>query len=89
MHRTTIVLSEPVKRRAMKKALAEGVSFAEFVRKAVELAVNEAPSLASQRKRHAALEEMRSFRSEAAAGPSDLAKNLDDYIYAAPRKTRA
>ena len=70
----------------MEKARADGVSFAEFVRKAVELAVNEPPVLASQRKRQAALEEMRAFREDAPLrGPVDLAQNLDDYVYGPAR----
>ncbi|MGI8602104.1 MAG: CopG family transcriptional regulator [Verrucomicrobiales bacterium] len=85
MKRTTIVLPEPLKRRSIEKARAEGVSFAEFVRRAVEVAITEPPSHASQRKRLAAWEAMRTFREEAhSAGPADLAKNLDDYIYGIP-----
>lgn len=81
MTRTTIVLPEPLKRRTKEKARAEGVSFAEFVRQAVELAVNEPASVTTQRKRLAAFEAMRTFRDALQAGPADLSRNLDDYIY--------
>jgi len=82
MRRTTINLPDVLKRRSMDKARAAGLSFAEFVRKAVEQAVNESPSQTSQRQRLAALADLRSFRQEAATdGPADLAKNLDDYLY--------
>ena len=84
MQRTTIVLPEGLKRRTVEKARAGGISFAEFVRRAVELAVNEPPSQASQRKRRAAIEAMRAFRDDApSARPADLAINIDDYVYGA------
>ena len=39
MTRTTIVLPASLKKRSVDKARAEGISFAEFVRNAVELSV--------------------------------------------------
>jgi hypothetical protein len=84
MQRTTIVLPEKLKQRTVEKARADGISFAEFVRRAVELAVNEPPSRASQRKRRAAIDAMRAFRDEGSSGgPADLAVNIDDYVYGA------
>ena len=82
MKRTTIVLPDALKRRSVEKARAEGVSFAEFVRRAVEAAVMETPSVAARRKRLAAWEAMRTF-ADGYVGetPPDLAKNLDDYVY--------
>lgn len=80
--RTTIVLPDSAKRRSVEKARAEGISFAEFVRNAVKLAISETPAVASQRKRRAALDAMRQFREDCASvGPADLSKNLDAYIY--------
>jgi len=71
-----------LKLRSVEKARADGVSFAEFVRRAVELAVNEPPSRASQRKRLAAVEAMRAFRDDApSGGPRDLAMNIDEIVY--------
>ncbi len=82
MQRTTIILPEQLRRRTLEKARAEGISFAEFVRRAVELAVNEPPSRASQRKRLAAIEAMRAFREDTpSGGPADLAINIDEYVY--------
>ena len=82
MHRTTIILPEQLKQRTMEKARADGISFAEFVRRAVELAVNEQPSRTSQRKRRAAIEAMRAFRDDApSAGPADMSINIDEYVY--------
>ena len=85
VQRTTIILPEQLKRRTLEKARADGISFAEFVRRAVELALNEPPSRASQRKRRAAIEEMRAFRDDAPSGggPADLAINIDEYVYGA------
>ncbi len=81
MTRTTIVLPESLKKRSVAKARAEGISFAAFVRNAVELSVSEPPSSAARRSRLAALESLRSFRKASPTGPEDLAQNLDDYIY--------
>jgi hypothetical protein len=81
MTRTTIVLPEELKRRSVEKARAEGISFAAFVRHAVELSVNEPPSAAAQRNRLAALQSLRAFRDGGTPGPADLTKNLDDYLY--------
>jgi metal-responsive CopG/Arc/MetJ family transcriptional regulator len=84
MQRTTIVLPEQLKQRTMEKARADGISFSEFVRRAVELAVNEPPSRKSQRERRAAIEAMREFRDDAlSGGPADLAINIDKYVYGA------
>jgi len=84
VQRTTIILPERLKQRTLEKARADGISFAEFVRRAVELAVNEPPSRASQRKRRAAIEAMRAFRDDApSGGPADLAINIDEYVYGA------
>jgi hypothetical protein len=89
MQRTTIVLPERLKKRTLEKARADGISFAEFVRRAVELAVNEPPSRASQRKRRAAIEAMRAFREDApAGGPDDLAINIDEYVYGASGRAK-
>jgi hypothetical protein len=82
MQRTTIILPERLKQRTVEKARADGVSFAEFVRRAVELAVNEPPSSAVQRNRRAAIEAMRAFRDDApSGGRADLATNIDEYVY--------
>jgi hypothetical protein len=90
MQRTTIILPARLKQRSLEKARADGISFAEFVRRAVELAVNEPPSRASQRKRRAAIEEMRAFRDDApSGGPADLAINLDEYVYAASARAKS
>jgi hypothetical protein len=90
MHRTTIILPEGLKRRTVAKARADGVSFAEFVRRAVELAVNEPPSRASQRKRFAAIEAMRAFREDApCGGPVDLAVNIDETVYGASEREKS
>ena len=90
MQRTTIVLPEPLKRRSMERARAAGVSFAEFIRKAVELALSEPLPESIRRNRQAALRAMRDFREDApSAGPSDLTKNLDDYLYGSRRKSKS
>lgn len=82
VQRTTIILPEQLKRRTLEKARANGISFAEFVRRAVELALNEPPSRASQRKRRAAIDAMRAFRDDApSGGPADLAIKIDEYVY--------
>ncbi len=73
----------------MERARADGVSFAEFVRKAVELALREPLAESSRRNRQAALRAMHDFREDAhSAGPADLTKNLDDYLYGEPPNSR-
>ena len=89
MRRTTIVLPERLKRRTVEKARADGISFAEFVRRAVETAVDEPASKASQRKRHAAIEAIRAFRDDAVPGtPADLAVKIDEYVYGASGRAK-
>ena len=73
----------------MKEARAQGVSFAEFVRRAVAAAVKKKPSAADLRNRRAALAAMKAFGDEGPGGPADLAKNLDDYLYGPIRKSKS
>jgi hypothetical protein len=39
MHRTTLVIPEPLKQKAVARARAEGISFGAFVRRAIEEAL--------------------------------------------------
>lgn len=81
MTRTTIVLPEPLKRHTEEQARRAGMSFAEFVRRALQAAINEPPVAAAQRRRKTAIAAMMRFREDAPAGPADLTARLDDYLY--------
>ncbi len=73
--RTTIVLR--LKQAAMSRALDRGISFAEFVRRALEKGL--AGNGARSRRRHDPFWDDRAvFRGEA---PRDLSKNHDLYLY--------
>jgi hypothetical protein len=81
MTRTTIVLPEEIKRLAVERARRAGISFAEFVRIALQRAVEESAVEARMNRRRSAIEEMLQFRDTLAPGPTDLSSNLDEYLY--------
>ena len=65
----------------MEKARKAGISFAEFVRLAVQRALEESAGAGSMHRRRAAVEEMLQFRASLSPGPLDLSSNLDEYLY--------
>ncbi len=81
--RTTVVFPPVLKRRAVSRARAQGISFCEFVRRAVE------KELVPSGKKHARkktgdpfLDHIRTFDD---GGPADLIDHLDDFLYGAHR----
>ena len=77
MHRTTVVLPPRLKDAAATEARAAGISFGEFVRRAVEKAVSDA-SPRSRGRRDALLGDRAVFNGKV---PSDLSRRHDAYLY--------
>lgn len=78
--RTTIVLPDPLKRRAVARAREQGVSFAEFVRRAVENMLIKPPRGAGEKKTGDRFWDNLEIYN---GGPSDAAARHDDYLYPA------
>ena len=75
MKKTTIILPNDLKMRAVKKARKQGISLGEFIRQALKLALQ--PSK-SQYQTDPFFHDERLFTGET---PSDLSKNHDTYLY--------
>jgi hypothetical protein len=85
-NRTTIVLPPLLKQRAVLRARVQGISFAEFVRRAVEKQVT-APAKVptkvpwkrgSRKTGDPFWDNLKTFDDD---GPTDLSVRHDDYIY--------
>ncbi|MGH9656770.1 MAG: hypothetical protein ACRD6B_25320 [Bryobacteraceae bacterium] len=76
--RTTIVLPEQMKRRAMARAREQRVSFAEFVRRAVESTLAKPPRGGSGKKTGDRFWDNLEIYN---GGPPDAAARHDDYLY--------
>ena len=79
VQRTTIVMPPSLKRRATSRARAEGISFGELVRQAVEQRITNPP----MRKRKAKTgdpfwDNLKVIDDD---GPADLSVNFEDYLY--------
>jgi hypothetical protein len=76
--RTTVVLPGPLKQRAVARAREQGISFGEFVRRAVESMLT-GPARGSGRKKTGDpfWDNLKFYDG----GPSDLAARHDDYLY--------
>lgn len=76
--RTTIVLPDPLKRRAVARAREQGISFGEFVRRAVEKMLSVPPRGPGGKKTGDPFwDNLETY----AGGPSDAAARHDDYLY--------
>jgi hypothetical protein len=76
--RTTVVLPAPLKDRAVARAREQGISFGEFVRRAVETMLTAPPRGTSQKKTGDPFwDNLRAYES----GPADAASQHDDYLY--------
>lgn len=75
MHRTTIMLPEALKTRAVDAARAEKVSLGEFIRRAVEDRIEKPPEDWSDDPF------FRDTRVYDGPGPDDLVARHDDYLY--------
>ena len=77
--RTTIVMPEPLKRRAVAKAREQGISFGEFVRRAVEKEIAvPAPKKRGKKTGDPFWDNMKFYDVD---GPADYSVRHDDYIY--------
>lgn len=76
--RTTIVLPDPLKRRAVARAREQGISFGEFVRRAVEKMLSAPPRGAGRNKTGDRFWDNLEIYD---GGPSDAAARHDDYLY--------
>lgn len=75
-------MPEPLKRRAVAKARAQGISFGEFVRRAVEKEI--ATPVAKKRGKKTGdpfWDNMKFYDDD---GPPDLSTRIDEYLYDEP-----
>jgi hypothetical protein len=80
--RTTIVLPDPLKQRAVARAREQGISFGEFVRRAVEKMLSAPPR--GDHKKKTGDPFWDNFETYD-GGPSDAAAHHDDYLYGEKR----
>ena len=80
--RTTIVLPPLLKQRAVLRARVQGISFAEFVRRAVEKQVT-APMKGRAKKKTGDpfWDNLKTFDDD---GPTDLSTRIDELLYDDP-----
>jgi len=71
MHRTTLLIPEDLKLRAVERAKSDNMSFGEFVRRALEKSLQDTDS-------DPFWNDKAVFRGEV---PSDYSENHDDYLY--------
>ncbi len=83
MTRTTIVLPEEIKSIAVKNAQAAGISFGEFVRRSLEMAIKKGHDEHKSHSRgHDSLfAGMRKLKGTAKPGIRDGASHHDEYLY--------
>lgn len=84
--RTTIILPETIKLRAVGRAREQGISFGEFVRKAVENELTIVPqkkrlNLKGKKTGDPFWDNLVTYDSD---GPTDVSERVDDYLFAAP-----
>ena len=76
--RTTVVLPPRLKQRAVARAREQGISFGEFVRRAVEKLLTTPPRGAAEKKTGDPFwDNLKVYER----GPMDLAARHDDYLY--------
>lgn len=80
--RTTIVLPPFLKQRAVATAREQGISFGEFVRRAVENMLTLPPERAARKKTGDPFWDNLKFYD---GGPADAAARHDDYLYGAKK----
>ncbi len=72
-------MPEPLKRRAVAKAREQGISFGEFVRRAVEKEIAvPAPKKRGKKTGDPFLDNLRAFDDD---GPPDLSTRIDEFLY--------
>jgi len=76
--RTTVVLPGPLKQRAVTRAREQGISFGEFIRRAVENMLTAPPRGRGRKKTGDPFwDNLKVYDG----GPADLAARHDDYLY--------
>ena len=76
--RTTVVLPAPLKQRAVARAREQGISFGEFVRRAVEEMLTTPPRGATRKKTGDPFwDNLKIYEG----GPTDASIRHDDYLY--------
>jgi len=80
--RTTVVLPPRLKQMAMEQARKSGISFGEFVRRAVQKEVAMPPRANSQKTGDPFWDNLVAYEDD---GPKDLAARHDDYLYGGGR----
>ena len=76
--RTTVVLPPPLKQRAVARARAQGISFGELVRRALEKMLTTPPrGTAGKKTGDPFWDNLKVYEG----GPTDLAARHDDYLY--------
>jgi hypothetical protein len=76
--RTTVVLPGPLKQRAVARAREQGISFGEFVRRAVERMLTAPPRGTGRKKTGDPFwDNLKVYDG----GPADLSSRHDDYLY--------
>jgi hypothetical protein len=78
MLRTTIVLPPALKQRAVDRSHQDGVSFGEFVRRAVETQLAASPKSTAGKTADPFGDNLTAYDDK---GPVDLAERHDDYLY--------
>ncbi|HEY7303386.1 MAG TPA: hypothetical protein VH601_04705 [Bryobacteraceae bacterium] len=78
IERTTVVLPNSLKQRAIARAREQGISFGEFVRRAVEKMLSAPPRGAGREKTGDRFWDNLEIYD---GGPSDAAAHHDDYLY--------
>lgn len=76
MIRTTLMLPDDLRRKGFDEARRRGISFGEFVRAAMRLALDRAPR--SEMVRDSFLDDRATY---AGPVPADSSTNHDDYLY--------
>ena len=76
--RTTVVLPDRLKQRAVARAREQGISFGEFVRRAVEKMFTSPPRGTTKKKTGDPFWDNLEVYD---GGPSDLAARHDEYLY--------
>jgi hypothetical protein len=80
--RTTIVLPDPLKQRAVARAREQGISFGEFVRRAIENVLTAPPRGRGRKKTGDPFWDNLKFHK---GGASDISVRHDDYLYGGKR----
>ncbi len=89
MTRTSIMLTQEIKEKAIGEARAQGISFGEFVRRALEQAiVHHKRKKSFDRSQDPLFQEMYTLSSKIQSSISDASIHHDDYLYGKKTKMK-